>query len=152
LSVASASDARDAAGIYPSSYWLSLYEPPAKGELPSAFHTLAHWTSDMKLGCMRCHQLGAPVFRTNRSAEAWQAVWEGNATERRTADALGRQAFARTLAEWTSRIAAGAVPEAPARPVGVKRNIVVTEWQWGRADSYIHDVIATDKRQPALYP
>jgi streptogramin lyase len=150
--LASTANQREAAEIYPSSYWLSLYTPPLQHELPSAFDNTAHWISDMKLGCMRCHQFGSRVFHTRTRASAWEDAWHGNATETRTADALGRVIFARTLAEWTSRIAAGDVPEAPRRPTGIERNVVVTQWQWGRADSYIHDEIATDKRQPTLYP
>jgi streptogramin lyase len=152
LVASAASTPREAAQIYPSSYWLSLYQPPPRHELPSTFENDAHWTTDMKLGCMRCHQFGARIFHTRTRADAWEDAWHGNATEARTADALGRAAFGKTLADWTSRIGAGEVPEVPPRPVGMERNIVVTEWQWGRADSYIHDEISTDKRQPALYP
>lgn len=151
LSASTASNPREAAEIYPSSYWLSLYAPPQQHELPSAFDNEAHWVTDMKLGCMRCHQFGSKVFHARTRVEAWEDAWRGNATEARTADSLGRAAFGRTLAEWTSRIGAGEVPEAPPRPEGIERNIVVSEWQWGRADSYIHDEISTDKRQPTLY-
>ena len=38
------------------------------------------------------------------------------------------------------------------RPTGIERNLVVTQWDWGGANSYIHDIIATDKRNPSLYP
>jgi streptogramin lyase len=151
LLATAASEPREAAQIYPSSYWLSLYTPPPQYELPSTFENQEHWVTDMKLGCMRCHQFGSRVFHTRTRADAWDAALMGNATEGRTADALGRAVFSRTLAEWTTRIAAGEVPEAPPRPAGIERNIVVTEWQWGRADSYIHDEISTDKRQPTLY-
>ena len=30
--------------------------------------------------------------------------------------------------------------------------MVVTEWQWGLSNSYLHDEVATDKRNPTLYP
>ena len=152
LFASTASNRREAAEIYPSSYWLSLYAPPLQHELPSTFDSTAHWISDMKLGCMRCHQFGSRVFHTRTRADGWEDAWHGNATEDRTADALGRVVLGRTLTEWTSRIGAGEAPEAPPRPAGIERNIVVTEWQWGRADSYIHDEISTDKRQPTLYP
>ena len=33
-------------------------------------------------------------------------------------------------ADWTDRIAAGEVPEAPPRPQGVERNVVVSLWDW----------------------
>ena len=152
LHASTATSPREAAEIYPASYWLSLYAPPAQQEVPSTFEDDAHWITDMKLGCMRCHQFGSRVFHTRTRADSWEDAWHGNATEDRTADALGRIVFGRSLAAWTSGIAVGDVPEAPPRPAGIERNIVVTEWQWGRADSYIHDQISTDKRQPTLYP
>ena len=34
------------------------------------------------------------------------------------------------FADWTDRIAKGEVPEAPPRPTGVERNVVVTLWGW----------------------
>ena len=151
LSAFNAASPREAAQIYPSSYWLSLYEPP-QGKLPAMFENKAHWITHMKLGCVRCHQFGAKVFQAHATADAWDQAWKANAGEGRVADDLGRAAFSRTLADWTSRIAAGDVPEAPPRPTGIERNVVVTEWQWGNVDSYIHDSIATDKRQPTLYP
>ena len=152
LSATTASSAREAAQIYPSSYWLSLYQPPTQAEIPPVFPSEAEWISDMKLGCMRCHQFGLKVFHSRTSPAAWDEAFRGNATEGRTADYLGRTAFAKTLADWASRIAAGEVPVAPPRPSGLERNMVVTEWEWGVADTYLHDIVATDKRRPTMYP
>src|SRR5262249_42045241 len=67
--VAPARDAREAAQVYPANYWLSLYEPPSKAERPPEFSLQAHWLSDMKLGCIRCHQLGSMLFHARTSAE-----------------------------------------------------------------------------------
>ncbi|HRI33245.1 MAG TPA: hypothetical protein PLD02_05795, partial [Saprospiraceae bacterium] len=50
--------------------------------------------------------------------------------------------------EWGRSIGQGAVPPAPARPAGVERNIVITQWAWGDRYTYAHDEIATDKRDP----
>jgi hypothetical protein len=58
----------------------------------------------------------------------------------------------RSLVDWNKRIAAGAAPGAPPRPAGAERNVVITEWQWGEFNSYVHDEISTDKRNPTLYP
>src|SRR5262249_22767124 len=52
----------------------------------------------------------------------------------------------KAFADWTDRIAAGAVPPAPARPHGVERNLVVTLWDWGTPTSFSHTLAASDRR------
>jgi hypothetical protein len=32
----------------------------------------------------------------------------------------------------------------------MERNLVITEWDWGRPDKYLHDLISSDKRQPTV--
>ena len=54
------------------------------------------------------------------------------------------------FADWTDRIAAGELPPAPPRPQGVERNVVITEWDWADPKAYLHDEIATDKRNPTV--
>ena len=54
------------------------------------------------------------------------------------------------FADWSDRIAAGEVPEAPPRPAGVERNVVLTMWEWGNETSYVHDEVTTDKRDPTV--
>ena len=50
-----------------------------------------------------------------------------------------------------TRSRAGALPTSkPQRPQGVERNVVVTLWDWGDAKTYLHDEIATDKRNPTV--
>jgi hypothetical protein len=68
-----------------------------------------------------------------------------------TADALGRERLLDALTDWSKRIIAGETPPAPARPSGVERNVVITQWEWGDAFTYAHDEVATDKRQPTRY-
>ena len=54
-------------------------------------------------------------------------------------------------ADWTDRIAAGELPTAtPARPQGRERNVVVTMWDWADPKAYLHDEIASDKRNPTV--
>jgi hypothetical protein len=54
-------------------------------------------------------------------------------------------------ADWTDRIAAGALPTAtPARPQGRERDVVVTMWDWADPKAYLHDEIASDKRNPTV--
>ena len=62
---------------------------------------------------------------------------------------IDTQLALKNFADWTDRIAAGELPKAkPQRPQGVERNVVVTMWDWGDAKTYLHDEIATDKRNP----
>jgi hypothetical protein len=67
---------------------------------------------------------------------------------------IGRLDTQRALAmfaEWTDRIAAGELPFAkPERPQGIERNIVITLWDWGRPTAYLHDLVATDRRNPRV--
>jgi streptogramin lyase len=152
LSVDAAASPQEAARIYPASYWLALLEPPSISELPRGFQSQAHWLTDMKLGCIRCHQFGSPIVHSRIRPESWKEQWVQRPNEGATADTLGRDVTSRTFAAWASRIARGEVPPAPPRPTGIERNVVITQWDWGGKNSYIHDIIATDKRNPALYP
>ena len=53
--------------------------------------------------------------------------------------------------DWTDRVAKGELPkEKPPRPTGVERNIVVTTWDWSTPDKYLHDLIASDRRNPTV--
>lgn len=152
LQASTAGSQAEAARIYPSSYWLSLFRLPAPAEVPTGFEGAAHWMTDVKLGCMRCHQLGASVFHKRMGIAGWEDEWKDRPFEGRTADTLGHAHFTKALADWTARIAAGDLPPVPARPVGIERNVVVTEWEWAGTNSYVHDLTATDKRRPTLYP
>ena len=54
-------------------------------------------------------------------------------------------------ADWTDRIAAGELPSAkPERPQGKERNVVITMWDWADPKVYLHDEIASDKRNPRV--
>ena len=66
---------------------------------------------------------------------------------------LGSERPLKLFADWTDRIAAGELPFAkPERPQGVERNVVLTLWDWSRPTAYLHDLIATDRRNPTLNP
>jgi hypothetical protein len=53
--------------------------------------------------------------------------------------------------DWTDRVAKGELPHSkPPRPQGVERNIVVTTWDWGEPKKYLHDLIASDRRNPTV--
>ena len=176
LQVENAQTPQEAARIYPANYWLSLYQPPPSNALPLAdsegaaapvshagerdeetgeaarrYPGREHWVGQMKLGCMLCHQMGQEITRLFDRPEHWDAVWE-RAGMLSTAEGLGKRILRESLADWGTRIAGGEVPPAPPRPSGIERNMVISQWAWGRDDSYIHDNVSTDKRNPTLYP
>ena len=62
----------------------------------------------------------------------------------------GPDSLLNTYASSTDRITAGAVPSAPPRPSGRERDVVLTMWDWGNQVSYVHDEVATDKRNPQI--
>jgi hypothetical protein len=55
------------------------------------------------------------------------------------------------FADWTERVEKGELPKnKPQRPQGVERNIVVTTWDFGESDRYLHDLISSDRRNPTV--
>jgi hypothetical protein len=162
----------EAAKVYPANYWYSLLEVPPASEfpgkgndvngIPATFESQAQYIDQLKQGCQLCHQLGNRTTRTldtmkslsfKSSLEAWdyrvktgQRGIEMDGMMRR----LGPRAL-KMYADWTDRIAAGEVPkEAPPRPSGTERNVVVTMWDWGTDTSYMHDEITTTKSNPRM--
>ena len=138
---AAASDV-EAAQIYPASYWLSLMNPP-DGD--------ANWTTHFKLGCQLCHQVGSVLTRF-QDRELYDAGFKKASFMDAHANSLGRAEILEALTDWSERIREGETPPAPPRPEGIERNIVITQWNWADTVGYIHDEIATDKRDPTLYP
>ena len=149
-----ASDAtpQEAARNYPASSWAALIKPPAKDELPASYNgSQDHWLTELR-SCNQCHQLGMTATRVYTQAEQWNKLLSLNRGMSSAADELGRPLLTKTLADWVGRIRAGELPPAPARPTGLERNFVITQWDWGSAQSFVHDNISTDKRNPRLYP
>jgi hypothetical protein len=112
-------------------------------------------------GCTACHQLGtkgmrempAEFARLENSIAAWERrIQSGQAGSQMLGaiNGLGRERALAVFADWTDRIAAGEVPEAPPRPRGVERNVVITEWDWADEKAYLHDVVSTDRRDPTV--
>jgi hypothetical protein len=67
-----------------------------------------------------------------------------------SAGRMGKDRVLAMFADWTNRVAAGELPPAPPRPQGLERNVVITEWDWASPKAYLHDEIATDKRNPTV--
>ena len=153
LSAVPAPSARAAATLYPANYWLSLMD------IPSGEHSTAEATAIIK-SCLQCHQIGNLATREipdvhgtfASSLDAWDArvaVGPSGAGMANTFRRLGEQRAA--FSRWTDRVAAGAFPEqAPPRPTGVERNLVVSLWDWGTPVSFTHTHAATDRRQPTV--
>jgi hypothetical protein len=169
LTAVPAPNARAAADYYPANYWYSLAQPPAKSEFPGTgpsgngiaegMRTQADWINEMRCGA--CHQIGSKPTREVPASlgkfDSSAAMWErrlqsgqmgGNMSA--TLNRFGKQRSLAMFADWTDRIAAGEVPQAPPRPQGVERNVVVTVWDWSDDKGFVHDTISTDKRNPTL--
>src|SRR5580700_3370394 len=168
LATASAPGATDAAHYYPAIYWYSLLTIPDKKEFGGENGIPAHvaqqdWLTIVKnRACVGCHQLGQESTRTipaafadqKTSEDAWmRRVQSGQSAPfmvNPLAGQLGGAPF-KYFADWTDRIAHGELPHAaPPRPQGMERNLVITEWDWGLPDKYLHDLISSDKRQPTV--
>lgn len=177
LAVQSAKDAREAAKVYPGDYWLSLLEPPAAGNFPGtggvanggngflpSILSQDDWMHRFKKDCNFCHQLGNQLTRTlthmdfnklgfKSHEDAW--LYRTSLGVRGTSMAaaflqFGGEGMAKTMANWTRAVESGAVPPAPPRPQGIERNVVVTLWDIGGPQDFMHDEIATDKNKPTV--
>src|SRR5258705_4092406 len=152
LQVASAATPQEAAKIYPAAYWTAMIKAPSKEELPDEYKSQEHWLAALRGGCNQCHQLGMPNMRTNfTTPELWDFFIKKNSGMNGEANRLGREVLEKALADWAMRIKAGEVPPAPPPPAGIECNFVVTQWDWAAPDSFIHENISTDKRNPTLY-
>jgi len=157
-----------AAQYYPAIYWYSMLQiPPAsdfggKTRIPKE-RTQTDWLKQVKnIGCIGCHQLGQASTRTipemfakgHTSEEAWvRRLQAGQSGEQMTNQLAGNFAAVpyKYYADWTDRIAKGELPFAkPQRPQGVERNVVVTSWEWSTEKHYLHDLIASDRRNPTV--
>ena len=161
-----------AAQYYPGIYWYSMLKIPdksefgGKGQIPAKI-TQTEWLNTLKSnGCIGCHQLGQLSTRTfpknmphpfgkfNNSQEMWfRRIQSGQSGESMFGTMVKQMGGApiRYLADWTDRVAKGELPHAkPERPQGVERNIVVTTWDWADEKHYLHDLIASDKRNPTV--
>ncbi len=162
-----------AAQYYPAIHWYSMLKIPDRSEfpgtgpkgngMPEKLKSQGQWLAGIKtLGCISCHQLGNKATRVipkelgqfENHLEAWQRrILSGQASEvmLRNINDLEPDRALKLFADWTERIAAGELPKAkPSRPQGVERNVVVTLWDWATPKAYLHDEIASDKRNPTV--
>ncbi|MGB7218585.1 MAG: carboxypeptidase-like regulatory domain-containing protein [Vicinamibacterales bacterium] len=169
-----APDARAAAQYYPAQYWFALMQVPPASDFPGTGPQGNGISPNMRTqgefirsivntdGCSGCHQMGNKATREllpalgtfETSTAAWdrriQSGQAGGGMNNRFTQ-VGRARALEMYASWTDRIAKGELPTAaPARPQGRERNMVVTMWDWADPKAYLHDEIATDKRNPTV--
>src|SRR3989440_2813791 len=172
LTAAVAPNPRAAAEYYPAIYWFSLLRVPDKSEFPGTgpkgngipenMKSQGQWLHLLKTdSCWSCHQMGDKATREipktlghfDSSTAAWARRLLSGQAGNNMINGLGQLGPERAVpmfADWTDRIAAGELPPIPSRPQGVERNVVITEWDWADPKAYLHDEIATDKRNPTL--
>jgi hypothetical protein len=174
LKAVAAPDKKAAAHYYPAQYWYALMQMPPKSDFPGTgaqgngiaenIRSQGEWIRQIVStdGCTGCHQMGGPATREIPkglgSFEDSKAAWDrriqsgqagGGMNARFTQ--VGRQRALGMYADWTDRIASGELPSAtPPRPQGRERNVVVTLWDWADPKVYMHDEIASDKRNPTV--
>ncbi len=168
LHAVKAPDEKAAAQYYPAAYWYSMLKIPGadqfggKSDIPEKVKQ-TDWLNLMKNnGCVGCHQLGQLATRTlpkglgeySSHAEAWVRRTQSGQSGVLMVNILAGQLAGSPIkyfADWTERVEKGELPkQKPTRPQGVERNVVVTTWDMGQQDRYLHDLITTDKRNPTV--
>jgi hypothetical protein len=167
-----APDDRAAAQYYPASYWYSLLKVPEKSEFPGTgpkgngispnMKSQAQMIEMLKTdSCWSCHALGTKATREiskglgnfDSPSAAWERrIQSGQAGGQMlgSISSMGKERALAMFGDWTTRIAAGELPPKPPRPQGIERNVVVTQWDWSKPTAYLHDEIASDKRDPSV--
>ena len=166
LTAVVAPDPRAAAHYYPPNYWLSMVKIPPKDAFPmkaseggKMIATQGNYIDTIKSGCQSCHILGDQITRDMPmnlgTFPSTNAAWK----RRIMSGQLGQEMLARMndigyengismFSDWTDRITAGEVPPAPPRPLGLERNIVLTEWDFAGPASFLHGVAASNRYNP----
>ena len=165
---------RAAAESYPANYWYSLIKVPAKSEFPGTgangnginenMKSQAQWIRLMKTdSCESCHQIGSKgtreipealgAFRLGRCG--WErrdsiraGRWQHDAA---ASTQLGTRRALRMFGDWTDRIAAGDTRTRRRRARKASNATSSSRSGTGPIRSvYLHDEIATDKRNPTV--
>jgi hypothetical protein len=176
LTAVIAPDKKAAVQYYPALYWFAMLQIPPKSDFPGTGpsgngispneKSQGQWIRDIVNtdGCTGCHQMGDKATReipesilkvSANSKDAWERrvkAGQAGGGMSATLTRVGPRAAA-MYADWTDRIAHGELPSsAPSRPQGMERNVVVTLWDWADPKVYLHDAIASDKRNPTVNP
>ena len=168
-----ASDAKAAAQYFPSNYWYALLQIPPKSDFWYWDKWKRHFTQRERPSRMDRQCKGEQLRSLPSAGRQGDARDSGElGTLRLLRSCMGTTYFLRAsrgrdehisgpversrpalamYADWTDRIKAGEYPkEAPPRPQGVERNVVITEWDWGTPKEYFHDLMGTDRRNPTV--
>jgi len=170
-----APDKKAAVEYYPALYWFSLLQVPSKSDFPgtgpngngiaSNVKSQGQWIREIVNtdGCTGCHQMGDKATReipnsilsqTADSKAAWDLrlqACQAGAGMSSSFNRVGRKRALAMYADWSDRIAHGELPvDVPSRPQGRERNVVITIWDWADPKVYLHDDIASDKRNPTV--
>jgi hypothetical protein len=168
-----APDKKTAAKLYPGNYWYAMLKVPDKKDFPGTgphgngispnVKAQGQWLHLIKTdSCESCHELGnaytrtiPPLFQSLDSpAQQWmRRVQSGQAGPAMVGglNQLGPERATTEFGDWTTRIARGELPaQAPPRPQGLERNVVITQWDWADPKAYLHDEISTDRRNPTI--
>jgi hypothetical protein len=172
LTAVAAPSPKAAAEYYPAQYWLAMLQVPPTSDFPGTGPTGNGISPNMRSqgewirniintdGCTGCHQMGGKATREipaalgtfASSSAAWERrVQSGQAGAGMLArfTQVGRDRALAMWGDWTDRIAKGELPAStPQRPQGRERNVVITMWDWTDPKAYLHDEIASDKRNP----
>ena len=149
-----APDATSAAQVYPAAWWFSMLHVPEGAREQERFQ------QTMK-ECYDCHQLGGKATREFPSyvtGETHLAKWDTRTKYGPSGPSMGAffQRFGeprKAFAAWTEAIAKGEAPtNAPPRPTGVQRNLVISLWDWGSPIDGRADNAAADLRNPRITP
>ncbi|MGH9240826.1 MAG: carboxypeptidase-like regulatory domain-containing protein [Vicinamibacterales bacterium] len=172
LTAVAAPNAKAAAEYYPAQYWLAMLQVPPTSDFPGTGPTGNGISPNMRSqgewirniintdGCTGCHQMGGKATREIPAAlgtfASPSAAWERRVQAGQAGAGMlarftqvGRERALAMWGDWTDRIAKGELPaSAPQRPQGRERNVVITMWDWTDPKAYLHDEIASDKRNP----
>jgi hypothetical protein len=174
LTAVIAPNPRAAAEYYPAQYWYSLVQPPPPSEFPGTgqgpkgngidqrMRNQQQYLGEMRnRTCGQCHQIGSKHTRempqNMGTFDSAFAAWErrvrrgqwGPQMDNYVAS-MGKRRTLQMYSDWTDRIMAGELPPVPPRPQGIERNLVITQWDWAKDTSYVHDNASTDVRNPTV--
>jgi len=149
-----APDAKAAAQVYPAAWWVSMMK------FPDDKAQQRKMVLDFK-ECYDCHQIGNDLTRhieqtSVPGATTTLAAWDQRTKIGPSGPSMGAffQAFGpqrQMFADWVDAINKGDAPtQAPPRPAGVERNLVISEWDWGLPKQGRADAAATDTRNPRI--
>ena len=153
--------AAGAGGAAPAGRGNAVGGAPAAAAGPTVINDQGEWVFLLKRGCQACHQMGlqatreipSSLGRFDSTAAAWERLVGSGQTGAgmvNAVNAFGHERGMAMFADWVDRIAAGETPQAPPRPTGAERNVVLTLWDWNTDRAFTHDMIATSKLHPTV--